>query len=90
MAKKCDLLGRLVVQRAETMLDTLDGSMTLGEAVIRQAAQLAEPDATYPLQTAFARGLARDGYVLAWDDYGRNPSWYQLLMKVSANLSRGL
>jgi hypothetical protein len=74
VAKKCDLLGRIVVQRAETVLDTLDGSMTLGEAVIRQAAQLAQQDSTLALQTAFARGLARDGYVLVWDDYGRNAS----------------
>lgn len=74
VAKKCDLLGRIVVQRAETVLDTLDGSMTLGEAVIRQAAQLAQRDSDQPQQTAFARGLARDGYVLAWDNYGRNAS----------------
>jgi hypothetical protein len=73
VAKKCDLLGRIVVQRAETVLDTLDGSMTLGEAVIRQAAQLAQQEPTHSLQTAFTRGLARDGYVLAWDDNGRNP-----------------
>lgn len=72
VAKKCDLLGRLVVQRAETVLDTLQGSMTLGEAVIRQAAELAQRDSEQPLQTAFARGLARDGYVLAWDAYGQN------------------
>ncbi|MER2537480.1 MAG: hypothetical protein ABTQ31_20210 [Rhizobiaceae bacterium] len=74
VAHKCALLGRIVVQRAEAVLDTLDGSMTLGEAVIRQAAQLAQQDATHALQTAFARGLARDGYVLAWDDYGRDAS----------------
>lgn len=74
VAKKCDLLGRIVLQRPDTILDTLDGSMTLGEAVIRQAAQLAQKDSELPLQTAFARGLARDGYVLVWDDYGRNAS----------------
>jgi hypothetical protein len=74
VAKKCDLLGRIVLQRMDYVLDTLDGSMTLGEAAIRQAAQLAQQDSTLPLQTAFARGLARDGYVLVWDDYGRNAS----------------
>jgi len=74
VAKKCDLLGRIVVQRAEAVLDTLDGTMSLGEAVIRQAAQLAQQDSTDALQMAFARGLARDGYVLVWDDYGRNAS----------------
>lgn len=74
VANKCALLGRMVVQRAEVVLDTLEGSMTLGEAVIRQASQLAQQDPTHALQTAFARGLARDGYVLTWDEYGRNAS----------------
>lgn len=74
VANKCALLGRIVVQRAETVSDTLEGTMTLGEAVIRQAAQLAQPQSDHPLQTAFARGVARDGYVLVWDDHGRNPS----------------
>src|SRR3546814_13045673 len=70
VANKCALLGRIVVQRTEAVLDTLEGSMTLGEAVIRQAAQLAQQDPTHALQTAFARGLARAGYALSWDDYG--------------------
>lgn len=74
VANKCALLGRLVIQRGEAVLDTLEGSMTLGEAVIRQAAQLAQKDATHVLQTALARGLARDGYVLTWDDHGQNAS----------------
>lgn len=74
VAKKCDLLGRIVVQRTEAVIETLDGTMTLGEAVIRQAARLAQQNSDHALQTTFARGLARDGYVLAWDDYGRNPT----------------
>ncbi len=74
VAKKCDLLGRIVVQRAESVIESLGGTMTLSEAVIRQAAQLAQQDSDHAMQTAFARGLARDGYVLAWDDYGRNPT----------------
>jgi len=74
VAKKCDLLGRIVVQRADAILETLDGRMTLGEAVVRQAALLAQPDAAHSLQTAFARGLARDAFVLVWDDDGRNAS----------------
>lgn len=74
VAKKCDLLGRIVVQRSETVIDTLDGRMTLGEAVVRQAALLAQQDATHPLQTAFARGLAHDAFVLVWDDDGRSAS----------------
>jgi len=46
--------------------------MTLGEAVVGQAALVAQPDAIHPLQTAFARGLARDAFVLVWDDNVRN------------------
>lgn len=74
VANKCAVLGRIVVQRTENVVETLDGSMTLGEAVIRQAAQLAQPESDHPLQTTFARGVARDGYVLVWDENGRNPS----------------
>ena len=48
--------------------------MTLAEAVVREAVQLAPRDPTLPIQTAFARGLARDGYVLAWDEYGQYPT----------------
>jgi hypothetical protein len=62
------------MQRTEVVIETLDGMMTLGEAVIRQAAQIAQQNSDHPLQTAYARGVARDGYVLAWNDYGRNPS----------------
>lgn len=74
VAKKCDLLGRIVVQHSDGLLDTLDGSMTLGEAVIRQAIQLVQPDLLHPQQTAFVRGLARDGYVLNWNDLGQDAS----------------
>ena len=48
--------------------------MTLGEAVVRQAAQLAKQDSDHALQTAFARGLARDGYVLTSGDCGGDAS----------------
>ena len=74
VAKKCDLLGRILLQRHNSVIETLDGRMTLGEALIRQATQLSRPQSDHPLQTAFARGLARDGYVIAWDDNGRNPT----------------
>lgn len=36
VAKKCDILGRVIVQRSEQVLNTLDGTMTLGEAANRQ------------------------------------------------------
>ncbi len=73
VAKKCDMLGRIVVQRSDQVLDTLDGSMTLGEAVVREAVQLLSAEPSFPRETALSRGLARDGYVVSFDDYGRNP-----------------
>lgn len=38
--KKCDSLGRIVLQRTEAVLDALEGSMTLGEAVSRDELDL--------------------------------------------------
>jgi hypothetical protein len=38
--------------------------VTLAEAVVREAAQLAQPASTDALHTDFLRGLARDGFVL--------------------------
>jgi hypothetical protein len=73
VTKKCDLLGRIVVQRPAQVIMTVDGNVTLAEAVIREAVQLAQQNSEYHLQTAFVRGLARDGYVIYWDEYGRCP-----------------
>jgi hypothetical protein len=72
---KCDLLGRIVVQQAGSVLETLDGTMTLGEAVVRQAVPLTRQNHDQAMDIAFARGLARDGYVLVWEKYGHNPIW---------------
>jgi hypothetical protein len=70
VAKKSDLVGRIVVQRPTSPVETTEGTVTLAEAVVREAAHLAHPDPSTPVQTAFARGLARDGYVLSWSEYG--------------------
>lgn len=74
VANKCALLGRLIVQRADEVCETLSGTISLGEAVIREAVRLAKRDSDDHLHTAFERGLARDGYIVVWDDRGRNPS----------------
>ena len=73
VAKKCDMLGRIVVQRSDQVLNTLDGSVTLGEAAVREAVQLLRAEPSLPREIALGRGLARDGYVVGFDDYGRNP-----------------
>lgn len=73
VARKCDMLGRIVVERSDQVLDTLDGSMTIGEAVVREAVQLLSAEPSLPREIALGRGLARDGYVVGFNDYGRNP-----------------
>jgi hypothetical protein len=74
VAKKCGQVGRLLVQRAATVIDTLQGRMTLGEAVVHEAVILVSPSFEAPVQTAFLRGLARDGFVVEFDDRGKNPT----------------
>jgi hypothetical protein len=73
VAKKCDLVGRIVVQRPSSVVETTDGTVTLAEAVVREAVHLVRPNSSLPAQTAFTRGLARDGYVLSWSQYDDNP-----------------
>ena len=61
VSKKSDLLGRVVVLRPNDIVQTVDGSATLAEAVVREAVQLAQPESEFPPQTIFMRGLARGG-----------------------------
>jgi hypothetical protein len=72
VAKKCGQVARLIVQRTAEIIQTLDGSMTLGEAAVREAILLLNPNFETSVQTAFLRGLARDGYVIELDERGRN------------------
>ena len=67
------MLGRIVVQRPADQVDTLEGRLSLAEAVIREAVQLMRPEPALEVETAFARGLARDGYVVAFDEESRRP-----------------
>ncbi|MFK2904951.1 hypothetical protein ISP17_13400 [Dyella ginsengisoli] len=74
VGKKCAILGRAILQRSNNILDTLDGSMTLAEAVVREAAQLAHSASTNAACAAFLLGLARDGFVLVPGDQGGGAS----------------
>ena len=59
VSKKADKLGRIVVQRAADPVAKLEGTLSLAEAVIREAVQVVRPNAMQERETAFARGLAR-------------------------------
>ncbi len=71
VAKKADRLGRIVLRRPDETVDTLDGIVALAEAVVREAVQVTRPEPFQPSETAFARGLARDGYVVSFDENDR-------------------
>ncbi|MCS3765557.1 MULTISPECIES: hypothetical protein [Bradyrhizobium] len=68
VSKKADRLGRILVQRRDDLLDTLEGRMSLAEAVVREAVKPMRVASLHPNEIAFARGLARDGYVVEFDD----------------------
>lgn len=70
VAKKCALLGRLVLPRSTAVIETLDGPVTLGEAVVREAVQVVRPNSDFDAHLAFLRGLARDGFVLVPGAHG--------------------
>lgn len=50
VAKKAGLLGRIVVQRPADPVETLEGTLALAEAVIREAVQLMHPEPVNDLE----------------------------------------
>lgn len=70
---KSALLAQAVTQRAIQVIDTVNGQMTLAEAVVRTAVEASVPEYAKPEQAPFLRGLALDGYVVSWDQYSRAP-----------------
>jgi hypothetical protein len=70
---KSALLGRAVTQRATLVIDTVEGEMTLAEAVVRAAVDAAVSGYATPEQATFFRGLALDGYVVSWDESAHFP-----------------
>jgi hypothetical protein len=71
VSKKADKLGRIVVQRPADPVATLEGTLSLAEAVIREAVLVMRPNSVHEWETAFARDLARDGYVVSFDERER-------------------
>jgi len=66
--RKCAQLGRIVVKGDDREVDAHEGRRSLAEAVILEAAALAENGAERRLQTVFEQALARDGYALSWEE----------------------
>ena len=69
---KCGMVAAITLQRPVSCIDTIDGPMTLCEAVVRETVRFAVFNSERGEQLSFVRGLARDSYVLAWDDFGQS------------------
>lgn len=70
---KSALLAHVVTQRGPSIIGTVNGQMTLAEAVVREAANICKRDYARPEQAPFLRGLALDGYVVYWEKYSQDP-----------------
>lgn len=73
VAAKSALLARAVTLRAAQVIATLDGQMTMAEAVVRMAVDMTMPENSRLEQMPLIRGLALDGYVVSWDEPSRAP-----------------
>ena len=69
--KKCAALAKIVVCRSEERLETLEGEVSLGEAVVREAVTAARKSIRWPPQENFERALERDGFSVTWDSEER-------------------
>ncbi|MGY3960917.1 hypothetical protein [Aeromonas popoffii] len=72
MAKSA-LLARIVNQRATEIVSTLDGTVTLAEAAVREAVNVTRSSNSNGAQDRLLRGLALDGYVVSWDPDTQSP-----------------
>ena len=68
--KKCAALATIVTSRPDTPLDTLEGCISLGEAVVREAVSIVQQESRSKPQATFIQALAKDGYSLTWNADG--------------------
>lgn len=67
VTSKSSLLSSAAIEQGTQILCTLDGPVTLAEAVVREAVRLTNEHSTSTLQQRFLRGLALDGYTVNFD-----------------------
>lgn len=70
VSKKAALLAREVAKAGEDIVPTIDGQVTLVEAVVREAVALtsANPYVRHEQQERLVRALALDGFVIQWNE----------------------
>ena len=59
VAKKCGLVARAVIARPDLVVHTLDGSVTLTEALVREAVALVRPRFASPVTAMLSRRTKR-------------------------------
>ena len=74
VSKKAAQLGRLVLAQGAQVVQTLDGTVTLTEAAVREAVALTLNISSPSVeQQRFVRALALDGFVIEWSEDSRTP-----------------
>ena len=68
--KKCAQLAKIVAHRSDMLVDTLEGHIPLGDAVVREAVAIARQEYSWQPQERFLQALAKDGYSLTWNSDG--------------------
>jgi hypothetical protein len=70
VSKKAALLAREIAKDGETIIPTIDGQVTLAEAIVREAVALtsASPYSRQEQQDRLVRTLALDGFVIQWTE----------------------
>lgn len=72
VSKKLAMLAREVAKSGDRLIPTIDGQVTLTEALVREAVAVTSTRSSHPKeQEHLVRALALDGFVIQWsDDFG--------------------
>jgi hypothetical protein len=73
VGKKAAQLGRIVLGMPHNAVQTLEGTVSLAEATVREAVAVTVPSYPSEMQQRFVRALALDGFVIEWSDAGGPP-----------------
>lgn len=73
VSKKAAQLGRAVLTMPNQLVQTLDGTVTLAEATVREAVASTRASSASTAQERFVRALGLDGFVVEWNDCGQPP-----------------
>lgn len=93
VAKKRYIFNNELLARVDQVISAREGQMTLGEAFIREAVRLmsSSPD-RYEEQKDFERCLARDGFVVSWEEGecgAGSPPWLRRGLPQNVDLPAG-